>query len=415
MGIDTFSPQGCHVMAKPSGSKCNIDCSYCFYLEKEKLYPESASSPTSWKMDDATLERYVIQHIEAQSSNEMTFAWQGGEPTLLGLAFFEKAMALQAKYGLGKTITNTLQTNGLLLDESWCQFFKDHQFLIGISIDGPQHLHDAYRKTRSGKPTHHKVEAAINLLKSFGVEFNTLTVISDVNAKSPLEVYHYLKGIGSAHMQFIPLVEREAQQQTEDGLTLLHPGRSEAVALCDWSVGSEHYGLFMAAIFREWVRQDVGKVWVQLFENTFAMTCGQPAQLCVFSETCGSAFAMENNGDIYACDHYVFPEFKLGNIHTTTIKEINESLANQQFGEKKKHSLSQDCLRCEFRSVCHGGCPKHRFAFSSSGKPDQNYLCHGYKTFFSYSAPYIDLMKKLYQAGHPAAAIMQIIKNKESQ
>ncbi|MEZ8118485.1 radical SAM protein [Vibrio splendidus] len=179
-------------MAKPSGSKCNIDCSYCFYLEKEKLYPESASSPTSWKMDDATLERYVIQHIEAQSSNEVTFAWQGGEPTLLGLAFFEKAVALQNKYGLGKTIINTLQTNGLLLDESWCQFFKYHQFLIGISVDGPQHLHDAYRKTRSGKATHHKVEAAINLLKSFGVEFNTLTVISDVNAKSPLEVYHYL-------------------------------------------------------------------------------------------------------------------------------------------------------------------------------------------------------------------------------
>ncbi|UGA56933.1 anaerobic sulfatase maturase [Vibrio sp. VB16] len=411
MGIDNFSPYGCHVMAKPSSSKCNIDCTYCFYLEKEKLYPESSKT---WQMDDETLEQYVIQQIEAQSSKKVVFAWQGGEPTLLGLDFFRKAISLQQKYGVEKDIINTLQTNGILLNEEWCLFFKEHRFLIGISIDGPEELHDTYRRTRSGKATHRKVVEAIVLLNKFTVEFNTLTVVSNANARSPIEVYHYLKSIGSKHMQFIPLVERQAQEQTKDGLTLLHPERLEAVQLCDWSVESEQFGLFMSAIFHEWVRVDVGLVWVQLFENTYALTCEQPAQICVFSPTCGSAFALESNGDIYACDHYVFPEFKLGNIHETSIKHINEGQDNRQFGLNKKQSLSNECLNCDHLHVCNGGCPKHRFALSLSKKPEQNYLCSGYKTFFSYSAPYMDLMKKLYQAGHPPSAIMQIIKKKES-
>lgn len=411
MNIDNFSPEGCHVMAKPSSSKCNIDCTYCFYLEKEKLYPESSSN---WSMDEFTLERYVIQQIKAQSSQEVVFAWQGGEPTLLGLEFFRKAITLQQKYAGNKKIINTLQTNGILIDEQWCLFFRKHNFLIGISIDGPKEFHDAYRRTRSGKDTHEKVVNTISLLNKFNVEFNTLTVVSNINARSPHEVYNYLKSLGSKHMQFIPLVEREAQEQTVDGLTLLHPERTEAVKLCDWSVDSEQYGLFMSAIFHEWVRKDIGNVWVQLFENTFALTCEQPSQLCVFAPTCGSAFALESNGDIYACDHYVFPEFKLGNIHDTSIKEINESTANQQFGLNKKTTLSKDCLNCEHLNVCNGGCPKHRFSLSSSAKPEQNYLCTGYKTFFSYSAPYMELMKNLYQAGHPPSAIMQIIKQKES-
>lgn len=365
-------------------------------------------------MDDDTLEKYVQQQIDAQSGKEVIFAWQGGEPTLLGLDFFQRVIALQQQYGLGKKIINTLQTNGILLNEEWCIFFKKHNFLIGISIDGPKKLHDTYRRTRSGKDTHEKVAIAIGLLNRFNVEFNTLTVVSNANARSPLEVYQYLKSIGSQHMQFIPLVEREAQEKTADGLTLLHPERKEAVKLCDWSVDSEQYGLFMSAIFHEWVRQDIGKVWVQLFENTFALTCEKPAQLCVFAPTCGSAFAMESNGDIYACDHYVFPEFKLGNIHETSIETINSSSENWQFGEKKKSTLSKDCRSCEHLNVCNGGCPKHRFAFSSSGIPDQNYLCSGYKTFFSFSAPYMDVMKKLYLSGHAPAAIMQIIKQKSS-
>lgn len=411
MNVDTFSPNSCHVMAKPSSSKCNIDCTYCFYLEKEKLYPDNSDR---WQMNQDTLERYIIQQIDAQKTDDVIFAWQGGEPTLLGLDFFKRAVELQYKHGLGKKIQNTLQTNGILLNEQWCHFFNKHNFLIGISIDGPKRLHDVYRKTRSGKATHGKVVEAINLLKHHKIEFNTLTVVSDANARFPLEVYHYLKSLGSQHMQFIPLVERQAQKQTSDGLTLLHPERPEPVQLCDWSVDSEHYGLFMSAIFHEWVRQDVGQVWVQLFENTFATACNQPPQICVFAPTCGSAFALESNGDIYACDHYVFPEFKLGNIHQTSIKEINQGSNNQQFGLKKKQTLSNDCLKCEHLSVCNGGCPKHRFSLSSSAKPEQNYLCTGYKTFFSYSAPYIDLMKRLYQAGHPPSEIMQIIRQKES-
>ena len=410
MGIESFSPEGCHVMAKPSSSKCNIDCTYCFYLEKEKLYPESESN---WKMDENSLEQYIIQQIEAQSSEEVVFAWQGGEPTMLGLDFYRKAVALQHTYGLGKKIINTLQTNGILLNEEWCLFFKKHSFLIGISIDGPKEIHDTYRRTRSGKATHGKVVNAINLLNKFKVEFNTLTVVSNSNARSPLEVYQYLKSIGSKHMQFTPLVEREAQEQTVDGLTLLHPERIEIVQLCDWNVDSEQYGLFMSAIFHEWVRNDIGKVWVQLFENTFALTCEQPAQMCVFSPTCGSAFALESNGDVYACDHYVFPEFKLGNIHKNSIKEINESQGNYQFGMNKQQTLSNDCLSCEHLNVCNGGCPKHRFELSSSAKLEQNYLCAGYKTFFSYSAPFMNIMKNLYQSGKPPSAIMQIIKKKE--
>lgn len=412
MTSSTNTPNACHVMAKPSSSKCNIDCSYCFYLEKQSLYPQVGDS---WKMDLFTLECYVKQQIEAQVGNDVIFAWQGGEPTLMGLDFYRAAISFQLRYNKNKKIINTFQTNGLLINEEWCLFFKEHQFLIGISIDGPAELHNRYRKTRSGKSTHHKVVDAITLLKKHHVQFNTLTVVSEANAKQPLDVYRYLKELGSEHMQFIPLIEREAQQQSSDGLTLLHPDRMDEMRICDWSVEPEQYGLFMSAIFREWVREDVGKVYIQLFENTFALTCKQAAQICVFAPTCGSAFALESNGDIYACDHYVYPEFKLGNIHKISIKEINQGKENRHFALNKQTSLSQDCLNCEFLSLCNGGCPKHRFALSSRGIPEQNYLCHGYKTFFSYSKPYMNLMKELHEAGYSPAAIMQIIKQKESQ
>lgn len=406
------TPNGCHVMAKPTGSKCNIDCHYCFYLEKEKLYPDRDDK---WKMDDATLEQYVIQQIEAQKTKQVVFAWQGGEPTMLGIDFYQRAVELQKQYGAGKTIINTLQTNGILLDDEWCRFLKKNQFLVGISIDGPQEFHDTYRKTRSGKATHKRVVAAIQKLNQHDIEFNTLTVVSNANAKAPQVIYRYLKQLGSKHMQFIPLVERKAQQETKDGLTLLHPERFEEVELCEWSVDAEQYGLFMSAIFHEWVRNDIGKVWVQLFENTFALTCDQPSQICVFSPTCGSAFALENNGDIYACDHYVYPEYKLGNIHDDTIHNINRGDSNREFGLNKQRTLSKDCLSCDYLSLCNGGCPKHRFSLSSAGKPEQNYLCSGYKTFFSFSAPYMRVMKNLLQEGHPPAAIMDLIANKETQ
>lgn len=408
----THSLQGCHVMAKPSSSKCNIDCHYCFYLEKSHLYPDADRQSY---MSVETLELYIQQHIAAQKTQQVVFAWQGGEPTLLGVAFFEKAIEFQKKYQQGKQIINTIQTNGLLIDEGWCQFLKRHQFLVGISIDGPKELHDVYRKTRAGKPTHDKVIAAITRLKHHHIEFNTLTVVSDANVKHPEEVYHYLKSLGSQHMQFIPLVERAATQATENGLTLLHPQSIEKAAVTSWSVNPDHYGLFMSAIFHHWVRKDIGRVWVQLFENTFALTCDQPAQLCVFAPTCGSAFALESNGDLYACDHYVYPEFKLGNIHQSDINTLNHSDDNKHFAQQKQRSLSRDCQQCAYLSLCNGGCPKHRFALSQAAKPEQNYLCAGYKTFFAYSAPYLSLMKQLYLDGHPPAAIMEIIARKEQQ
>ncbi|MCQ1058852.1 anaerobic sulfatase maturase [Photobacterium sp. DNB23_23_1] len=399
-------------MAKPTGSKCNIDCSYCFYLEKENLYPDRGQD---WMMGDETLVTYIQQQIEAQSGNEVVFAWQGGEPTLRGLAFFEQAVLLQQKYANGKKVVNTFQTNGILIDEKWCTFFKQHNFLIGISIDGPSEIHDIYRKTRAGKPTHARVEAAIALLKQYRIEFNTLTVVSKANVHQAITVYRYLKQLGSQHMQFIPLVERKATENTASGLTLINPESNIAGELCEWSVEPTAFGEFLTRIFHEWVRLDIGNVFIQMFENTFALTCEQPAQICVFAPQCGSAFALEANGDLYNCDHYVYPEYKLGNIRQTSIIEMNRSDRNRLFSMAKYDTLSEDCRRCEFLSLCHGGCPKHRFAISSSGKPNQNYLCAGYKAFFQYSSPYMALMKKLYQNNYPPAAIMQIIQKKESQ
>ncbi len=399
-------------MAKPTGSKCNIDCHYCFYLEKEQLYPERGTNDL---MSDATLLAYVEQHIEAQQGKEVVFAWQGGEPTLRGINFYRQAVKWQQQFANGKKIINTFQTNGLLVNDEWCVFFKEHHFLIGISIDGPAELHDQYRVTRSGKPTHQRVVDAISLLKKYDIEFNTLTVVNDINVHQPLALYTYLKELGSQHMQFLPAVEQIAHQTTEDGLTLLHPGRKEAVSLTDWSVKPVDFGAFLVTLFHHWVRHDIGNVWVQMFENAFALTCDQPAQMCIFAEHCGSAFALESNGDIYQCDHYVYPEFTRGNIHHTRLKDINTSEENKRFALNKAQSLSSDCQQCDYRSLCHGGCPKQRFSLSSARKPEQHYLCQAYKQFFAYSTPYLQLMKKLLLKGHPPAAIMTIVAKKEAQ
>ncbi len=399
-------------MAKPTGSKCNIDCQYCFYLEKDQLYPERANNDF---MSEETLRIYIEQHIEAQHGNEVVFAWQGGEPTLRGIDFYQRAVEWQQQYCNGKKIINTFQTNGLLINDEWCAFFKANQFLIGISIDGPAEFHDKYRVTRSGKPTHHRVIKAIEKLKRHGIEFNTLTVINDINVHHPLELYHYLKSIGSQHIQFLPAVEQAATQTTDDGLTLLYPGRQEAVTLCNWSVKPEDYGRFLVTIFHHWVRHDIGHVWIQMFENTFAMTCEQPAQMCIFAKHCGSAFALESNGDIYQCDHYVYPEYKHGNIHHDRLIDINHGNENKVFAQHKSQSLSQDCRQCEHLTLCHGGCPKQRFSLSSANKPEQHYLCAAYKSYYSYSKPYMQLMKKLLLKGHPPAAIMTIVAKKEAQ
>ncbi|MEL0550311.1 anaerobic sulfatase maturase [Raoultella lignicola] len=401
---------GCHVMAKPTGSVCNIDCTYCFYLEKEALYPERN---THWQMSDETLERYIRQHIDAQAGDSVTFAWQGGEPTMMGLAFFRRVMALCDKYAGGKKITHALQTNGILLDDAWARFFAEHRFLIGLSIDGPAALHNQYRVNRAGKGTHDRVMAAMSLLKAHHVEFNTLTVVGKHNVEHALEVYEFLVAAGSRYIQFIPLVER-LSNDASSALQLVLPGES-AARLAPWTVPSWQFGDFLCQIFDLWVRRDVERVSVQMFDVALAAWAGQPPVLCVHSATCGHAFALESNGDLYNCDHFVYPEHKLGNIHQQTIHELNHSEQAIAFGQAKEDRLTADCRRCEFRPVCHGGCPKHRFAVSPGGHPGHNYLCAGYKHFFKHITPYMNAWQQLQENGYPPSAIAQWLAHEAQQ
>lgn len=398
----------CHVMAKPSSSICNLDCDYCFYLEKEKLYPEKNKQ---WRMSSETLEAYVKQYIEAQSGNDVHFAWQGGEPTLMGVGFFEEVVAYCKQYAGNKTIHHAFQTNGILIDDEWCVFLKNNHFLVGISIDGDEELHDVYRVNRAGKPTFNKVLDAIALLKKHHIEFNTMTVIHDLNAQHPQRVYRFLKSIGSRYMQFIPLVERQLNDpSTEQLLTLVLPGESRA-SVTPWTVPAIDYGTFLSGVFDIWVTEDVGKVYVNMFDSTLATWCGYPSGSCITSETCGHAFALEANGDLYQCDHYVYPEYKLGNIHQETIQALNQHPNAIQFGVDKKQSLTKDCVKCDYRFACHGGCPKHRFDVSPSGAHGHNYLCSGYKQFFTHTAPYMKIMSDLVRQQKPCANIMVLLKD----
>lgn len=399
-----------HIMAKPTGSICNIECDYCFYLEKHKLYPERKQD---WRMDDVTLENYIKQTIEAQNNNYVQFTWQGGEPMMMGLPFFEKAVQLSKQYSNGKQIEHTFQTNGLLIDEEWCQFFKHNNFLVGVSIDGPEELHDCFRKTRSRKPTHSKVVKGINLLRKHGVEFNTLTVVSSENVKHPLRVYEFLKEIGSSFIQFIPLVERESHCNHTEQLNLVLPHES-AADVTSWSVPSRAYGEFLSTIFDEWVRKDVGRVFVNMFDSTLSAWCNRPSSICHLSETCGNALVLESNGDLYNCDHYVYPEYLIGNINQKT---INDSLVTPQvghFSNKKQAELTPECKNCSYQFACNGGCPKHRFAVSDKGYPGHNYFCHGYKTFFEHSAKHMQTMRTLINSGRFADEIMVMLAYRES-
>ncbi|WP_413112980.1 anaerobic sulfatase maturase [Thaumasiovibrio sp. DFM-14] len=396
-------PSHCHVMAKPSSSVCNLDCSYCFYLEKEHLYPERKQA---WRMSDETLDVYIRQHIEAQDGVDVEFAWQGGEPTLMGVDFFRRVVELQEKYRGRHNIHNAFQTNGILLNDEWCEFFKAHHFLVGISIDGPAELHDCYRVNRAGKPTHAKVMAGISLLKKHGVEFNTLTVVNHENAQHPEKVYAFLTSIGSCFLQFIPLVERETAQETEDGLHLVCPDSALEAKVTPWSVSPAAYGDFLCRIFDVWVKQDVGRVYVNMFDSTLASWCGHPAGTCIFSETCGHLFALESNGDLYNCDHYVYPEHLLGNIHEQSIRDLNQTEMAITFGQNKRDKLTKQCESCPYRFACHGGCPKHRFITSRNGEPAHNYFCAGYEHFFKHTASSMQLMRDLLQHGRPAAEIM---------
>ena len=389
-----------HVMAKPIGPICNLDCKYCFYLEKEKLFP----SNENFKMGDVLLETYIRQYIEQQDVPEINFAWQGGEPTLLGVDYFRKVVALQQKYAGGKTIRNALQTNATLLDDEWCELFAANKFLIGVSIDGPPKLHDAYRVDKKGGATYEKVVLGIKMLKKHAVDFNTLTVVNRLNSKKPLEVYRLLKQIGSSFIQFIPLVERLPDDEAKKlGIDLALPPRVDeegqaVLPVTDWSVEPKAFGEFLVAIFDEWLREDVGRYFVQIFDVTLGNWLGAPPSLCVFSPTCGSAMAMEHNGDIFSCDHYVYPQYRLGNILNQTLGEMVGSDFQRKFGRDKATTLPKYCRECEVRFACHGECPKHRFMRTPDGEYGLNYLCQAYKRFFTHSAPAMKKMAEEYLA-----------------
>ena len=400
-----------HVLTKPIGPICNLDCTYCFYLEKQKLYPDERQ----WQMSDAVLEAYIRQYIQDQPVPEINFAWQGGEPTLLGVGFFRKVVGLQQKYAGGKTISNALQTNGTLLDAEWCEFLAAHKFLIGLSIDGPRELHDKYRVDKGQKPTFDAVMRGLELLKQHKVEFNTLTVVNRANSQRPLEVYRFLKEIGSEFLQFIPLVERQASAQLQArGFDFAGPpancqANDPPSPVTEWSVEAGQYGNFLCTIFDEWVRKDVGRVFVQLFDVALGNWMGLGSSLCVFAEKCGVALALEHNGDLYSCDHYVYPKYRLGNLMNQSLGGMVRSHEQTRFGNDKFDLLPQYCRKCEVRFACNGECPKHRFIKTPEGEDGLNYLCPAYKKFFNHIDPPMRAMGRLLGNGHAAAAIMEIL------
>ena len=406
--MQTHLSDSFHIMAKPTGAICNLDCEYCFYLEKEKLYP----SVKNWAMPDDVLEKYIKEYIQSQKVPEIIFAWQGGEPTLLGIDFFKKAVQLQKKYADGKKIENTFQTNGILLNDDWCSFFSENNFLIGLSIDGPREIHDKYRVHKGGQPSFDKVMVGLEHLKKNNVEFNTLTCVQKDNSYEPLEVYEFLKEIGSKFMQFIPIVERKALNETSE-LKLVQPSYEEEAVVTDWSVESLQYGKFLMGIFDRWVRNDVGKYYVQIFDVSLGLWHGLGSSLCVFKETCGQALAMEHNGDVYSCDHFVYPENKLGNIMEESLNKIVDSEQQLQFGTDKKTKLPQFCIDCDVRFACNGECPKHRFIKTPDGEEGLNYLCAGYKYFFHGIAPYMRFMSDELASKRAPANVMMWAKEKD--
>lgn len=376
-----------HVMTKPVGAACNLDCTYCYYLEKAALYPEGGPK----RMSEDVLEKFIEDYINSQAAPEVTFAWQGGEPTLYGLDTFKKIVELQRKHAGGRRIQNSLQTNGTLLNDDWGEFLAKEGFLIGISIDGPAKFHDAYRVDRRGGKTYASVMRGLGLLKKHGVDFNTMTVVNRLNSKSPEEVYKFLRLHGSGHMQFIPLVERlPPDGQGCHGLSLAgppDPDDPDRPLVTEWSVRPRDYGRFLTKIFDLWLKQDVGKVFIQMFEGSMGQLLGRKDGLCVHSETCGRALALEHNGDVYACDHYVYPEHKIGNVREMSLTEMMDSPRQKAFGAAKRDTLPRQCRECPVRMMCHGGCPKHRFLHTSDGEPGLNYLCRGYKEFFHHAGP----------------------------
>lgn len=400
-----FSPfeEPLYVMLKPAGAMCNLACEYCYYLEKSHMYNEGPKT----LMSDSLLEHFVKQYIESQTTPNVLFLWHGGETMMRPLSFYQKALQLQKKYARGRMIDNAFQTNGTMLTDEWCRFFKENNWLVGVSIDGPKEVHNAYRQNRLGQPSFDQVMRGINLLNKHGVMWNAMAVVNDLNVKHPQEFYRFFKSIGCRYIQFTPIVERFATH--EDGRHLATPDQKDC-SLAHFSVTPEDWGDFLCTIFDEWVRNDVGQYFIQIFDATLANWVGVDPGLCTMARSCGHAGVMEFNGDVYSCDHFVFPEYKLGNIRQNTLLEMMYSERQLEFGRKKQGSLPGQCRSCGYLFACNGGCPKDRFAQTADGEPNLNYLCKGYHQYFKHVAPYMDYMKNELMSQRPPANVMKLFK-----
>lgn len=392
-----------YVMLKPAGAHCNLACKYCYYLEKNKLYPTAQRH----LMSDEMLEQFTREYIEAQTMNQVLFTWHGGEPLLRSIDFYRKALSLQQKYAGGRRIDNVIQTNGTLLTDEWCEFFAQNHWLVGISIDGPQPDHDHYRLTAAGKTSWQKVMQGIKLLKKHGVEWNAMAVVNAYNANHPLEFYRFFKENGCQFLQFTPIVERLTRH--EDGRTLASLADKDEISLSEASVAPEQLGYFLCAIFDEWVRKDVGKIFVEIFDCTLANWMGISPGICAYSKECGHAGVMEHNGDVYSCDHFVFPEYKLGNIRDHSLIYMLYGEQQQEFSRLKHSSLPRQCKECDMEFACHGECPKNRFMKDQYGDSGLNYLCPGYYHYYQHVAPYMDYMKQELMAQRPPSNIMKVV------
>ena len=392
-----------YVMLKPASAHCNLACKYCYYLEKNKLYPTAQRH----LMSDEMLEQFTREYIEAQTMSQVLFTWHGGEPLLRSIDFYRKALSLQQKYAGGRHIDNVIQTNGTLLTDEWCEFFAQNHWLVGISIDGPQPDHDHYRLTAAGKPSWKKVMQGIKLLKKHGVEWNAMAVVNAYNVNHPLEFYRFFKENGCQFLQFTPIVERLTRH--EDGRTLASLADKNEIPLSEASVTPEQWGYFLCAIFDEWVRKDVGKIFVEIFDCTLANWMGVSPGICAYSKECGHAGVMEHNGDVYSCDHFVFPEYKLGNIRDHSLIDMLYGEQQQEFSRLKHSSLPRQCKECDMEFACHGECPKNRFMKDKYGDSGLNYLCLGYYHYYQHVAPYMDYMKQELMSQRPPSNIMKVL------
>jgi uncharacterized protein len=401
-------PQGFSIMAKPTGPACNLNCEYCFYLEKEALFPEGEK----YRMPRDVLEAFIRKNIERQDSPVIPFAWQGGEPTLLGVDFFREAVRFEKKYAAGKDVRNSLQTNGTLLTDEWCEFLAKHEFLVGLSLDGPEDVHNNYRVDRGGEPTFDRVMRGLHLLQKHGVEYNILACVARAHQKRGLEIYRFFKEAGAEFIQFIPIVERVPGTESrrlglELGLPPALDGNEVDPAVTPWTVDRDAYGEFLVEIFDEWVRHDVGTMFVMLFEWTLANWAGLAPGSCFFEKQCGRSTIIEHNGDVYSCDHFMYPEYRLGNVLGDDPKALIDSERQATFGAAKEAALPDYCRSCDVLFACNGECPKHRFTTTPTGEPGLNYLCPSYKNYYHHVAKYMNVMLQLLNQGLPVSNVMK--------